>query len=368
MLNRPSARSRTGLCAFLVGLVPAWALAGTPEIPAPPEGPHRSVRAESFGSGPRSYWLFEPIEPRPRKAPVVAFLHGWLAVNPGAYGAWIEHLTRRGLVVIFPRYQDDLVTRPDDFLPNARAAIRDGLDVLEGGPGRVRPDRERFALIGHSAGGNLAAQLAALGPESGLPTPRAVVAIMPGEVAPRAEPRLDRIPNTTLLAVVAGDQDRIVGDLRARQIFEGARAIPRTRKKYILYRSDRRGPIPLVADHLSPTAVLARFDSGEGLLRQSQMARAGVDILDRFGFWRLADLTLDAAFAGQSLDAATGGGRAFADLGHWGDGRPVTPPLVGDDLATIPRVYPTNGARLIPWQPAEFFRRLDPERPDQPKD
>lgn len=368
-MNRVARWLRPGAIWLALILAPAAALADGPDEPArAPEYPHKSFRAESFGSGPRSYWLFEPIEPRPRKAPVVAFLHGWFAVNPGAYGAWIEHLTRRGLVVIFPRYQDDVVTRPDDFLPNALAAIRDGLDVLEGGPGRVRPDRERFALIGHSAGGNLAAQLAALGSESALPMPRAVVAIMPGEVKPRSEPRLDRIPGTTLLAIVVGDQDRIVGDYRARQIFAETTSIPRTRKKFILYRTDRRGPFPLVADHVAPTGVLARLDSGEGAFRQFQMSHAGVDVLDRFGFWRLADLTLDAAFAGQALDAATGRGAAFADLGRWGDGRPVTPPLVGDDLAAIPRVFPSHGARLIPWQPSEFFRRLDTERPATSKD
>src|SRR5690242_5529554 len=93
----------------LLPIVPLLALgigAGPPpELPAaarrPPEYPHRAFRAELFGSGARSYWLFEPDDPRPEKAPVVVFHHGWLAVNPGTYGAWIEHLARRGFVVIF---------------------------------------------------------------------------------------------------------------------------------------------------------------------------------------------------------------------------------------------------------------------------
>ena len=111
------------------------------------------VKRQEFGRGARSYWLFEPAEPTPESAPVVVFHHGWLAVNPAAYGAWIEHLVRSGQVVIFPRYQADGFTRPADFLPNALAAVRDALDVLETSPGHVRPDRRRFALIGHSAGG-----------------------------------------------------------------------------------------------------------------------------------------------------------------------------------------------------------------------
>src|SRR5262245_12600542 len=119
--------------------------------------PHQSFHAQRFGSGPRSYWLIEPAEPTPARAPVAVFNPAWLSVNPGIYGAWIEHRARRGFVVIFPRYQADWMTRPADFLPNATAAVRDALDVLETAPGRVRPDRDRLVMVGHSAGGNLAA-------------------------------------------------------------------------------------------------------------------------------------------------------------------------------------------------------------------
>ena len=120
------------------------------------------IKRQEFGRGARSYWLFEPAEPTPGIAPVVVFHHGWFAVNPAAYGAWIEHLVRSGQIVIFPRYQADGLTPAADFLHNALAAVRDAFDVLETSPVHVRPDRRRFALIGHSAGGNLAAQMAAV--------------------------------------------------------------------------------------------------------------------------------------------------------------------------------------------------------------
>jgi dienelactone hydrolase len=323
--------------------------------------PHASMRAQQLGDGPRSYWLFEPTEPVPERAPVVVFNHGWLAVNPGVYGAWIEHLARRGFVVIFPRYQADWTTTPAEFLPNATAAVLDALDVLETAPGRVRPDRDRFALIGHSAGGNLAALMAASASIAGLPKPRAVLAIMPGEVMHLPEPRPATIPAETLLVVVAGDQDRVVGDFRARQIFAEATAVPAERKAYVLYRTDRRGPVPIIADHLAPTAGLKRLDSGEGPLRAYQFSHAEVDLLDRFGFWRLADLTLDAAFTGLSLAEATAEGKLIRDLGRWSNGLVVTPPVVDADLGAVPRVFPSNGARLIPWQPAELLRQPGPE-------
>jgi dienelactone hydrolase len=344
---------------FAVSMILAeQAPAGEGRYPDATDDAHHAYRSQSYGSGGTSYWLFEPDEPSPAKAPVVVFHHGWLAVNPGVYGAWLEHLTRRGFIVIFPRYHTDGLTPPADFLPNALVAVRDAFDVLETAPGHVRPDRTRFAIMGHSAGGNLSAMMAAVAEDAGLPEPKAVVALMPGEVRPVAGPDLGDIPAETLLVVVAGDQDALVGDTRARQIHAEATSVPRDRKAFLLFRTDRNGPVPLVADHLAPCAGLDRMDSGDGPFRHFQMTHSPVNILDRFGFWRVADLTLDAAFAGMTLAEATDDGALFRDLGRWSNGKAVTPPLVGNDLARFPRVPSASGARLLPGKPDEFFRTL----------
>ena len=312
--------------------------------------PHKSVRKTEVGQGPRSYWLFEPAEPAPESAPVVVFNHGWFAVNPGIYGAWIEHLVRKGRIVIVPRYQRDWSTPPANFLPNALIAVRDGLHVLSTSPTHVKPDRNKFAIIGHSAGGNLAAQMAAVASEADLPIPKAVISMCPGEVlASRGMPDLANIPASTLLVVVAGEKDLVVGDQRAREIFAETTSIPKDRKKYVLYRSDLRGYPRFRADHLAPTGAHVRFDTGDGLLPMAQMAQAEVNAFDTAGFWRMADLTIEAAFAGKTLDEATDKGEAFRHLGYWSDGRPVTPPLVGDDLTIIPRVFPPGGLKILAW-------------------
>jgi len=312
--------------------------------------PHLTVRRYEIGVGPRSYWLFEPDQPKPDRAPVVVFLHGWFAVNPGFYGAWIDHLVRHGRIVIFPRYQNDVDTLPQDFLPNTLAAIRDGLGALSIGVGHVRPDTTQFALIGHSAGGNLAAQIAALAsdPHADLPLPRALVVLMPGELIPSRQPSLDRIPASTLLLVVVGEDDLVVGDLRGRQIFTEATSVPRAHKRFVLFRSDRHGYPPLIAEHTAPTGVNHRLDNGEGVFRLLQKSFGDVNALDRAGFWRMTDLTLDAAFAGKTLDDATRDLERFRHLGYWSDGRRVTPPVVGDDLSAIPRVILGNGLRIFP--------------------
>jgi dienelactone hydrolase len=331
-------------------------LPGGPASPgrgqAEPATPHLAFKRFEIGQGPKSYWIFEPDQPKPDgRAPVVVFLHGWFAVNPGFYGAWIDHLVRDGRIVIFPRYQNDVGTLPQDFLPNALEAIRDALAVLHDGVGHVRPDPARFALIGHSAGANLAAQIAASAsdPHSDIPLPQALIALMPGEIIPMREPSLARIPATTLLLVVVGEEDLVVGDHRGRQIFAEATAVARSRKRFILFRSDRHGYPPLIAEHTSPTGVHPRLDNGEGILRSLQLSLGDVNALDRAGFWRMTDLTLEAAYNGKTLDDVTRDSEQFRHLGFWSDGRKVTPPIVSDDLKTIPRVIPANGLRIFPW-------------------
>jgi len=48
--------------------------------------------------------------------------------------------------------------------------------------------------------------MAAVAHEMGLPEPRAIVAVCPGEVKPLSEPDLSRIPATTLLAIAANQR------------------------------------------------------------------------------------------------------------------------------------------------------------------
>src|SRR5262245_51466330 len=132
-----------GLCAgFLVFSSLSVLTAQRPPSPPPQaaSGPggavlkHASVTRTRHGSGNSEYWLYEPAAPAPASAPLVVFLHGWSGTNPAIYGAWIDHLVRRGSVVVFPRYQADLRTPPRDFAPNAIGAIKDALRLLQSEP------------------------------------------------------------------------------------------------------------------------------------------------------------------------------------------------------------------------------------------
>ena len=74
-----------------------------------------------------------------------------------------------------------------------------------------------------------------------------------------------------------------------------------------------------------------------------------VNALDHAGFWRIADITLQAAFTGKTLDDVARDPERFRHLGYWSDGRRVIPPIVGTDLDAIPRVIPGNGLKIFPF-------------------
>src|SRR5207249_2577781 len=99
------------------------------------------------------------------------FLHGYMGVRPNVYGGWIEHLVRRGNIVVFPVYQASPIGARE-YTGNALAAVQDAFRVLRTEPGHVRPGAQgRWALVGHSLGCPIGANIAAVAESKGLPKP-----------------------------------------------------------------------------------------------------------------------------------------------------------------------------------------------------
>ncbi len=302
------------------------ALAAAPKPPEQPKtGPggsdyrHAKVVSRVFGTGVDQYWILEPAEPTPPSAPVVVFHHGWMDMQPTAYLGWLHHIVRRGNIVIFPRYQAGALTAPWTFTSNALTAVTRALARLKAG-GHVAPELERFAIVGHSAGGAISADMAALAADKGLPKPKALMIVQPGRGTRRARslffPAADckKIPADVALLVLVGDRDRIVADRDAKAIFLGTPQIPLGRKDYIVVRTDRHGSPPLVADHVSPCAPVRPH----GLIRARR-----INALDYYAYWRLLDALLDFAFHGKNKRLCLGNTPEQRFMGKWSDGTPV---------------------------------------------
>jgi pimeloyl-ACP methyl ester carboxylesterase len=328
---------------------------------------HGAVATETWGQGAEQCWIFSPSQPSPDAAPVVGFLHGWGGTEPAAYQAWIDHLVRRGTVVVFPRYHAGLMDRPAGMTAIAGGALRSALDRM--GSGALPRFDGRFALIGHSLGGAIAANLAAAADEHRLPAARALTVVEPGDSRKEGGPGrafasvlgdYGRIPAGTLMQVVVGADDSNVGADVGRRIFLGATRVASADKDFVVVHSDSRGAPALVADHFAPLAPVrpaARSGAAIGAESPTRGPRGGrgnwrgrraaaaegrsplgglasrkgeTDALDYFGFWKLADALIAAAFDGRHRDAALGGGAAQTFMGTWSDGVPVRPLEVTD--------------------------------------
>jgi pimeloyl-ACP methyl ester carboxylesterase len=303
---------------------------------------HANVTKNRYGTGGEEYWIYEPDSPKPRTAPVIVFLHGWGGMNPLYYGAWIDHLVKRGNIVVYPRYQGGLLTPIKDFMPNTLGAIKDALRRLQTESGHVTPDLSKFATVGHSLGGVLAANVAAVAAESKLPRVRAVMSVEPGITEPPINvplADLKKIPADTLLLAVAGDQDSLVRDTDAKRIYYESTRVSAANKDFVMLVSDSHGTPSLLASHRAPTAMDKDYDGGEGVegtpsvssdrIGDAQVSRRVrpetmmVNALDFYGTWKLFDGLCDAAFTGKNREYALGNTPQQRFMGRWSDGIPV---------------------------------------------
>jgi pimeloyl-ACP methyl ester carboxylesterase len=303
------------------------------EGPGSSSYPHRGVTKKQIGDGGSGYWLFTPADPVPSEAPVVLFLHGWRALNPKDYGGWIDHMARKGSIVIYPIFEETRTDEPLDMMKRAIQTTKVALDALRKGP--IRPRLDRFFIVGHSLGGGLTAQVAARAEKEGLPVPKAIMPTEPGWRGKGEYPAdaLKDVPSSVLALVVVGSDDQFAETRQAKPIFQGMPQVPADRKRYVMLYSDDHGTPPLIGDHAAPLSP--RDDYGPAFTAQQQRRRAmvemftgmrdgEVDALDYYGFWRLSDALCEAAFSGRTIDAVVGSPDRLA-MGKWSDGTPVKP-------------------------------------------
>ncbi len=326
---------------------------GTQAGPRPPSQPasgpggadykHASVEALRSGEGPTEFWIFTPADPRPAEAPLVFFLHGWGGVHPRVYGAWLQHLVRKGHIVVFPRYQlaDKLRTPGDVMLAGAGAALQDAWRHLNA-VGPVRPRTDKIVWIAHSMGAVLSAKLAADASNLGLPPAGALLLVQPGghDVVPLGD--LSALPASAVVEIMTGDKDSLAGDSGANAIRDALASTPGRRVELIRMRSEGRSRPKLMADHFAPLGVADGFPPANivggdmdmpggplrDAMRERRQDRFDLDALDYFGFWKVGDALLDFAFRGQNLEFGFGNTDQQRFMGTLSDGTPVVPLVV----------------------------------------
>lgn len=296
------------------------------EPPTPPQQPddgpggsnysYHAVQKTRYFFGSREFWIFEPAEPTPLTAPLIVFNHGWSAFFPIYYEAWIEHLVKRGNIVVYPRYQLGFVIGIRYATQHAIRAVKTAIFILSHGH-HVHPDLDKFAIVGHSLGGGITAEMAVLAEEKGLPCPKAVMPVQPFIRLDTMIKDFHGIPSSTLLLVVVGENDTVVGNYSGELIFTSSDQIPYDQKDFIIQRTDTHGAPNLIADHMAPVCI---------------PNSSSVDAMDFYSTWKLFDALTDYAFYGINHEYCLGNTLKQRFMGFWSDGTPVKELIVTDLL------------------------------------
>ena len=282
------------------------------------------------------YWLFEPNSPKPDSADVIVFNHGYGVFNPGPYGAWIEHLVKKGHIVIFPKYQLNDASLPDTYTPNAITGILDAFDELNSNPVRVKPRMEHFAIIGHSYGGVITSNLVTEYLAYGTPKPQCFMLCEPGTGGINSGRINSYVPMETdyNALIIVGENDIVVGDAFGREIFDST-LISTTHKNYIIQLEDTYGNPNLQASHNEPLASDNNYDGGTvSTVITGGYVAAKTDAVDFYCYWKLADALLSCTFYGADCEYAFGDTDEQRYMGEWSDGNAATQLVVEPSIAS----------------------------------
>lgn len=237
------------------------------------------------------YYIFSPVNEALRNDKVIGFIHGYGALNPKIFGAWIKHLVKQGNTVIYPRYQKNLVfPSATEFTPNVVSALESAISVLKE-KDLINEDFELF-LAGHSFGGVIAANIIGEMSRYDIPEPSGIL-VAEGGTGPLTGALLDNygaIPREIPLVIVVGDKDWTVGDYFGRRLFAETRSVHRV---LIHQHSYKKGSKDISSSHYEPYGIDNWCDNGmENITTKRAEMTAKLDILDRNGYWRWLDLLL----------------------------------------------------------------------------
>ena len=288
---------------------------------------HNNVLLVSKDQEADGFALFIPDEPKPDTADVVVFLHGLAQVNPKMYGGWIEHLVRKGNIVIYPRYEVPL-TPKGQFEANAVAGIKNGLSELkarcENQSTCVKPNLENFALIGHSYGAALAANITVRAREHDLSKVKALMVNQGWDgLDIRLRQGYSAMPQETKLLILVGSTDVVVGSRFGRRLMRETRINPH--KNLVTHHLDKHNLFaPIGSGHDEPLSLNEKFDNKEItalILLAFPLTRTNA--VDYFCYWKLADALLNCTFRNTDCQVAFGNTPEQRDMGTWGDGQRV---------------------------------------------
>lgn len=286
----------------------------------------------SSAAGKKVYIYMPEVLKNGSSAPVVIYLHGFMAITPLLYMKHIKHLTQQGYIVIFPQFNKEywgMMTDMDQeaMLERAIVSTNDALDKLGS-----KAELDKITIFGHSVGGLLAVCWS-YHPEA--PAPRNIVL-----AEAQIDPTQNGIPEiiqplvvgmmtlldwkteskaaTCPVTLLVGNQDWMATPEMAMDIYN--ELTNASAKVVYLATSDRYGHPTLVADHMAPVClegtledIISNYGAAEPYVQFLFGNTLALDAMDYRFFWAACDAALDGLTS------------VPFDMGTWSDGRPVTP-------------------------------------------
>lgn len=305
--------------------------------PGSSDYPHADWRVSEGGTGADAWYVFEPIDPQPKSAPLAVIMHGYYEFE-GYDSMWelIRHTVRKGNVVIYPRWQTDIVTpcpgplNIEPCLTSAVNGINGGIGYLQADPTRVQPKLSKTSYFGFSFGGIVTANLMNRWEALGLPKPRAIFLEDPhdggfenvGLDEPALDDSLAGIPPTVKLQCHTGQRSLMGANAEVttcNAVFKLIGHIPAKNKDLVMTYDDTHGDPDLRTFH----GVCA--------------GRRGLADAYSWNFcWKVWDAMRSCAYSRKSCKSALGPGKKHSSIGKWSDGTPITPLKIQDEGPILP--------------------------------
>jgi hypothetical protein len=291
--------------------------------------PYSSITTFSCDDGATGFMLYMPVSsPHADTLPLIVFMHGFGEWNPLRYGHWIEHLVKRGNIVVFPRYQqNEYLTPSTSFTSNSVTGLKRAIDTIQHHPAWTQPEMDKVFYMGHSYGGLITANFATNYVSYGIPKPKGILMACPG---------YGQYPGGQLSSYSAMDssikvidifekQDNVVDSTFALQVFNQTTLVPYSHKNLVIHFADSTGTPHVVSSHGQAPCIDSALTNGDNGAVMLQAAYAFTDATDFYCYWKLFDALEDCALTGNGCTTAFGDTHAQEFMGLWSNGAPIRP-------------------------------------------
>ncbi len=290
--------------------------------------PYSQITTFNCDDGATGFMLYIPTSPHADTLPLIVFSHGFGEWNPLRYGRWIEHLVKRGNIVVFPRYQvNEYTTLATSFTGNSVTGIKRAIDTIRAHPSWTQPELDKVFYVGHSYGGLLSANFATNFSSYGIPKPKAILLACPGYgTYPGGQlSSYSAMDSSIFVLDIFENTDNVVDSTFALQVFNQTTLIPYTHKNLVIHFADSTGTPAVVSSHGQAPCIDSTMTNGDNGVVMLQASYAFTDVTDFYCYWKLFDALEDCALTGGGCNTAFGDTYPQKFMGLWSNGTPIRP-------------------------------------------